>query len=147
MLRAVVDTNVWVSALLNPNGHPAAVSEAFRNGRFVSILSQPLIEELIDVLSRPRIVEKYHLAPDKVAEYVAFIVEKPQTLTLPGTLHLCRDPRDNAILETALAGLASFLVSRDDDVKGDEDLVLTMERQGVSVLSVARFLARLQETR
>ena len=34
MLRAVVDTNVWVSALLNPNGHPAAVLEAFRNGRF-----------------------------------------------------------------------------------------------------------------
>ena len=45
MLRAVVDTNVWVSALLNPNGHPAAVSEAFRNGRFVSILSQPLSVE------------------------------------------------------------------------------------------------------
>ena len=147
MLRAVVDTNVWVSALLNPNGHPAIVFDAFRNGRFVSILSQPLIEELIDVLSRPRIVEKYGLAPDKVAEYVALIVEKSQTVTLPGTLQLCRDPRDDAVLETALAGLASCLISRDDDVKGDEDLVLAMERQGVSVLSVARFLARLQETR
>ncbi len=147
MLRAVVDTNVWVSALLNPNGHPAIVFDTFRNGRFVSILSQPLIEELIDVLSRPRIVEKYGLAPDKVAEYVALIVEKSNMVSLPGTLHLCRDPRDDAVLETALAGVASCLISRDDDLKRDEDLVLAMERKGVSVLSIARFLARLQETR
>ena len=66
MLRAVVDTNVWVSALLNPMGHPALVLEAFRNRRFVAILSPPLIEELIDVLSRPRIVEKYQLAHDGI---------------------------------------------------------------------------------
>ena len=44
-------------------------------------------------------------------------------------------PRDDAVLETALAGLASCLISRDDDVKGDEDLVLAMERQGVSAFS------------
>ncbi len=146
MLRAVVDTNVWVSALLNPMGHPALVLEAFRNHRFVAILSPPLIEELIDVLSRPRIVEKYQLAHDEVAAYVALIVEKSNMVSLPGTLRLCRDPRDDAVLETALIGLASCLVSRDDDLKRDEDLVLAMERQGVSVLSVAGFLARLQET-
>ena len=44
-------------------------------------------------------------------------------------------PRDDAVLETALAGLASCLISRNDDVKGDEDLVLAMERQGVSAFS------------
>ena len=70
MLRAVVDTNVWVSALLNPRGHPALVLDAFRNGLFTPILSRPLIEELIEVLGRPRIVDKYGLKPEEVAEYM-----------------------------------------------------------------------------
>jgi predicted nucleic acid-binding protein len=45
MLRAVVDTNVWVSALLNPKGYPALVLEAFRNGTVEDVkpaVSMPL---------------------------------------------------------------------------------------------------------
>jgi len=117
MLRAVVDTNVWVSAFLNPRGHPALVLGAFRNGRFVPILSRRLVEELIDVLSRPRLVKKYRLDPEEVAEYVALIVEKSEVVSAPDSLRLCRDPRDDVVLETAIVGRATFLVSRDDDVK------------------------------
>jgi len=58
---------------------------------------------------------------------------------------MCRDPRDGIVLETALTGGASCLVSRDDDIKRDEDLVLAMKLNGVSVLSVSTFLARLEE--
>jgi predicted nucleic acid-binding protein len=56
---------------------------------------------------------------------------------------MCRDPRDDIVLETALTGGASCLVSRDDDIKRDEELVLSIELKGVSILSVAGFLARL----
>jgi putative PIN family toxin of toxin-antitoxin system len=143
MLRAVVDTNVWVSALLNPKGYPALVLEAFRNGRFVPILSQPLVNELVEVLSRPRLVRKYKLAPDDVAQFVALLLERSESVTTHGSIHLCRDPRDDIVLETALTGGASCLVSRDDDIKRDEELILSMELEGVSVLSVAGFLARL----
>lgn len=145
MLRAVVDTNVWVSALLNPRGHPALVLGALRNSRFVPILSQPLVEELIDVLGRSRIVDKYKLKPEEVAEYTALIVERSEIVNPPGNLHLCRDPRDDMVLETAVVGKASCLVSRDDDIKTDEDLVREMKLRGVKVLSVASFLALVSE--
>ena len=145
MLRAVIDTNVWVSALLNPKGYPALVLDAFRHGRFEPILSSPLIDELIDVLSRPRVVKKYEISTDEAAAYAALIIERSKVVSLPGILQLCRDPRDDAVLETALVGRADCLVSRDDDVKRDEELIKEMDRQGVSVLSVARFLVRLKE--
>lgn len=145
MLRAVVDTNVWVSALLNPAGYPARVLEAFRNGRFVPVLSQPLVDELIEVLSRPRLVRKYKLAPDDVAQFVALLLERSESVATQGNIQMCRDPRDDIVLETALTGGASYLVSRDDDIKRDEDLVLSMKLKGVSVLSISDFLARLPE--
>jgi len=53
--RVVVDTNVWVSALLNPRGFPAQVLEALKRRQFIPVLSPPLIEELREVLARPRL--------------------------------------------------------------------------------------------
>jgi hypothetical protein len=140
MLRAVVDTNVWVSALLNPKGHPALILDAFRRGRFVSILSQPIVDEMIGVLSRPRLVNKYQLEAREVAGYVALVIERSEMVTPSGAIHLCRDLRDNAVLETAMVGRASCLVSRDDDIKRDEDLIRAMDIEGVRVHSVASFL-------
>ena len=51
MLRVLVDTNVWVSAFLNPHGFPAQVLNALKEGRFKLILSEPLVNELLDVLT------------------------------------------------------------------------------------------------
>lgn len=105
---------MWVSALLNPSGHPARVLKAFRNGRLSPILSSPLIDELVDVLARPRIAEKYQLTADEVAAYVALIVERSSIVAVSGKIQMCRDPRDNVVLETALVGCADYVVSRDD---------------------------------
>lgn len=95
------------------------------------------------MLSQPRLVRKYKLAPDDVAQFVGLLLERSEPVTTHGSIHMCRDPRDDIVLETALTGGASCLVSRDDDIKRDEELVLSIELKGVSVLSVAGFLARL----
>jgi len=58
-IRAVINTNIWVSALINPFGFPAQLRKAFEDGVFNIIISHPLIEELADVLNRPRIKNKY----------------------------------------------------------------------------------------
>ena len=58
-VKAVIDTNIWVSALLNPTGYPARLRKAFEQGIFAVIVSEPLLEEIADVLSRPRIRDKY----------------------------------------------------------------------------------------
>jgi putative PIN family toxin of toxin-antitoxin system len=54
-MLVVVDTNVWVSALLNPSGFPARLLRAFLEGQFTPVISRELIQELADVLSRPRL--------------------------------------------------------------------------------------------
>ena len=59
---------------------------------------------------------------------------------LQGDTHWCRDPRDNMLLETALRGNARCLVTRDDDLKRDSELIAQMESRGVQVVSVQQFL-------
>ena len=58
-MRAVIDTNVLVSGLLRPRGAPGAVVRALRDRRFVAVVSPAILEEIIDVLSRPWLRDKY----------------------------------------------------------------------------------------
>ena len=46
-IRAVLDTNIWVSAILNPAGFPADILNSFRQGDFLAVISEPIISEKV----------------------------------------------------------------------------------------------------
>jgi predicted nucleic acid-binding protein len=56
---AVVDTNVWVSAFLNPSGFPARLIQAGKSGRFSIVGSLPLLDEYVPDRS-PRSSQHLH---------------------------------------------------------------------------------------
>jgi len=143
--RVVVDSNVWISALLNPTGPPALVLAALEDGRFTLISSEPLLAEIPAVLGRPRIARKYGLGRPEGEALVARLRRRATVVYPTGTLHLCRDPNDDMVIETAALGAADTLVSRDDDIKGDERLATLLAAAGIEVLTVRRFLAALVE--
>jgi len=141
----LVDTNVWVSALINPYGFPARLKDAWLAGRFNVVISVPILEEIADVLTRPRIQSKYKLSDNDIQELLQLLQERTRHAELIGAVRLCRDPDDDQVLETALVGGAEMLVSRDDDLKDDVDLITQMQIKGIRVLSVQRFLNWLDE--
>ena len=51
-MRAVLDTNVFVSAVIGPRSRVGPVLDQFRSGAFTLIYSAPLLAELRDVLGR-----------------------------------------------------------------------------------------------
>lgn len=145
MIRAVVDTNVWVSALLNPTGAPARLLEVFVRGAFVAVLPEMVLHEIRDVLGRDRIRRRFALESVDVDGFVAMLGERAEIVVISGQAMGCRDPKDDAVLEAAVAGNADLLVTRDDDIKRDQALLDQMKARGVTVVSVAAFL-RLLET-
>ncbi len=60
-----------------------------------------------------------------------------------GAVQICRDPDDDAILEAAIRGKSRYLVTRDDDLKRDPDLIKFARRHRVNVVSVRQFLSLL----
>ena len=146
-MLVVVDTNVWVSALLNPRGFPARLLRAFLEGQFTPVVSRELLQELADVLSRPRLWRSFTrrlsrldtrlaLSVLRIYQWVAALLlhtlsQAGHWVVLQGDTKGCRDPRDNMFLEAAVRGNARYLVSRDDDLKRDLELVAQMESRGV----------------
>ncbi len=144
-MRVVVDTNVWVSVLLNPAGAPASVLAALQARRFTPLVSEPLLSELAEVLTRPRLARKYGITPEDAAALVSLLRRAAETVPVIGEIELCRDPDDNIVIETALRGRADMLVTRDEDLKGDWEVAAVLSSAGIAVVSVRRFLAALDE--
>ncbi len=139
----LVDTNVWVSSFINPIGPPARLVRAWLDGRYQVVVSLPLLDELSDVLTRPRLTHKYPIVATDVEEFLQLLIQRSPIVVPTGSIHECRDPDDDLILETALLGQAQYAVTRDDDIKGDRDLVERLRSHGINVLTVQHFLDKL----
>ncbi|MBI5301475.1 MAG: putative toxin-antitoxin system toxin component, PIN family [Chloroflexi bacterium] len=139
----LVDTNVWVSAFINPAGFPARLHRAWLDNRFQVVVSLPLLDELSEVLTRPRITRKYSIQASDVEELLQLMIRRSHIIVPTGSVRECRDPDDDLILETAILGQAQYAVSRDDDIKRDLDLIKHLDAHGVTVLSVQQFLIKL----
>jgi putative PIN family toxin of toxin-antitoxin system len=146
VIKVVIDTNIWISALLNPFGYPARIKKSFEKGAFQVVVSEPILEELADVLHRPRIREKYDVAPEDIEEILTLIEERSEHVLLSGDIEICRDKDDNLIIETAVKGKAVYLVTRDDDVKFDKEVSNFLSKYGISVTSVAKFLKLIEKS-
>ena len=142
-MRAVIDTSVWISALLTPRGEPARVLWALQRERFKLVISEPLVAELVRVTRSPRLVHRYGLRADQAARLLALVKTAGEPAVFTGAVRLCRDPKDDMVIETALNGQADALVTRDDDLKGESELVTALQERGVAVLTVRRFLELL----
>jgi putative PIN family toxin of toxin-antitoxin system len=143
-LVALLDTNVWVSAFLKPTGPPGQVIAAWSGDKFSAVTSLSQLSEL----NRPRLIRRFKY-PERDAEmFVRLIAARASVVSTSGELQICRDPDDDEILEAAIGGKARYLVTRDDDLKRDLDLIKMARRHGVRVVSVRQFLRRFsRETR
>lgn len=140
---AVVDTSVLVSAFINLRGYPAQVIEAARRGRFVLITSQPLMDELQEVLARPRVLKAGKSSRSRAEQFAQDLFDLAESVEITGDLRLCRDEDDDMVLETALVGCATHIVSRDEDIVRSPDLTRQLKAQGIHVVTVSRFLQEI----
>ncbi len=138
-MKAVLDTNVLISGLLVGAGPAARLLDAWLDERFQLVTSLYQIEEVLHVLSYPRITRRLNLSEVEVAAFAQSLLGRaevtPGDLRLPG---VTRDPKDDAIVACAVEGRAEVIVS------GDEDLLVLGAYQEIAVLSPRAFLDRLE---
>ena len=107
-VKAVIDTNIWVSALLNPFGFPAKLRKAFEEGIFHVVVSEPIVDELAEVLNRPRIKDRYGITESDIQGLLTLIEERSEHVLLSGDVNICRDKDDDSIIETAIKGKVEY---------------------------------------
>ncbi len=136
-MRAVLDTNVLVSALLFPRGIPGAVLRRLRDGSFTIIFSPGLLDEFAAVLSHPKIKTKYKLNASDIEAVFSLFAMRGELVESEEQMRVCRDPQDDFLLETAVAGRAGYIVT------GDQDLLVLKKFRKIRLIKPGRFLALL----
>jgi uncharacterized protein len=138
-MRAVVDTNILIRAIIKPAGTVGPVLWRLVQGDYVLVYSRPLLAELLEKLELPRIKEKYGVTDDDIADLMALLILRGDLVIPERQVSVCRDPEDNMVIETALAGEAPWVVT------GDEDLLSLGTYETVSFVTPRSFLERLDE--
>lgn len=106
-MLAVLDTNIFVAALLNISGAPAKIRQHWRQQHFDVLVSSPILDEYTTVFSLlPNIA--LHDATLLLAELSLFA----KKVSITGKLQVCKDADDDKFLETAVTGNADFLVTK-----------------------------------
>ena len=107
MIRVVLDTNVIVSALLQPLGPPAKVLVLATGGPILLCISGNVYAEYEEVISRPR----FRRSEDTIASALHTIREKGLWVRPTKAIRVCSDPDDDIFLECAHAAQANYLVT------------------------------------
>jgi putative PIN family toxin of toxin-antitoxin system len=143
MIRVVLDTNVFVSAILSPEGPPARILEIALTGRIRLVISQAILREIRQVLQYPKIqklLKKRRITAPEL-EAVVLKILKVAFLTT-GQLSLegiCGDPADDMVVSCAVEGEVDFIVS------GDQDLTSLESYQWIKIVAPAAFLKLTEE--
>jgi len=137
MIRAVIDTNILVSGLINPDGPPGRILKALRDGRFTIILSPDLLDEIAAVLLYPRVRDKYGI-DRRAREALSDLLALRGDLVAPAErVQVCRDPDDDRLVEAAVGGHAEYIIT------GDVDLLHLEGFRTTKIIPASKFLSIL----
>jgi uncharacterized protein len=106
-LRLVVDTNVIVSAALKPEGLQRTTVLLALSKPARLYVSQPVLDEYVDVLSRPELKIRRGLR----LQLLQLIRNRSNLVAPSRRLEVAGDPDDNRFLECADAARADYLVT------------------------------------
>jgi uncharacterized protein len=130
-LRCVFDTNVLVSALLLPKSKPrSSFDRALRNGRL--LISVAVLAEAYEVLSRKRFSR--YINEEDARNFIAALTREAELVDVKVKISASRDPKDDKLLELAVSGRATHIVT------GDSDLLALDPFQGIRILTPSSFL-------
>lgn len=131
-MRVVFDTNIFISGL-NFGGKPAIALQMAAKAECSLVTSEEILLEIQEVLLR-----KFMWSAKNVAATLAGIKGIAEIVTPSFILSDCEDPDDNRILEAAIAGEVTCIVS------GDRHLLHMRRFRRIEIVNVSDFVDRIE---
>jgi putative PIN family toxin of toxin-antitoxin system len=128
-LKAVFDTNIFVSALAIPGGQAERAIDLVIDARASLCISKEIIHEVLGVLA-----QKFTKGPEELARTAIFLSELAELVVPRKKLAVLDDEPDNRILECAVTGRADVIVT------GDRAMLNLKKHQEIRILSLRQFL-------
>jgi len=129
-MRVVIDTNVWLSAL---------ISLEIRR-RLSSIIGQPdieifgtdiLLEELKEVMRRPKF--RKYITETQASDFYSLVKDRIDVISPKSQISICRDPNDDFLLAICRDAEIDFMIT------GDKDLLSLNPFEKTRILTLSEF--------
>jgi len=129
MLRVVVDTNLYISAIFW-GGKPRDVIDLGRDGKIQILTSEDIDQEILD-----KLMTKFGLNSDDAGRVMADFSTFTKPTRVSRRIRVVKDdPDDDKFIECAVECSAEFIVS------GDKHLLKMKKYKGIAIVNAATFL-------
>lgn len=137
-LRAVIDTNLFISGLFGKDSLSAKLQDLWINQEFELVTSIEIIKEVSRVLRYPRIKKRFHPKDETLKRFFRLVFRKAViTKDIYKTDRIADDPSDNKFLACALEGKADFIVSRDQHLRNLKQF------HGIKIIDASTFVKKV----
>jgi putative PIN family toxin of toxin-antitoxin system len=134
-LKAVFDSNIFVSALAIPGDQAERAVDLVINGRVNLCISKEIIHEVLEVLA-----QKFSRGSEELSRTAVFLSDLSELVASRRKLAVLEDEPDNRILECAVAGHADIIVT------GDRAMLNLKTYEHIRILSLRQFLDELADS-
>jgi len=128
--KVILDTNILISFLIT--NQYRNLDNLFLSGQIILLFSDELLEEFISVAIRPKF-SKFFLKED-IENLIDFFLETGILIEIKSKVNICRDFKDNFLLNLATDGKADFLIT------GDLDLLELKKINETNIISINEFI-------
>ena len=133
-MRVVLDTNIFLSGLISPDGVPDRLIRAWLDRRFLLVSHSLQLDEMREVSRREKIRALVRpVEAGRLVNQIARLAEIPTSLPI---VKRSRDPSDDFLLALCDVGVVDRLVT------GDKNDLLALKRHGTATILTAAAFAR-----
>lgn len=133
MTRVVLDTNIFISAVLG--GRLGVIIDEWKAGKFKLIVTDSIAREYLEVINRP----KFKIPRGEIVAVSDYLLQLGEFVTPEEEIHvIVADPTDNKFLEAAVAGKVDFIVS------GDNHLLELKSFREIPIIAAREFISWLE---
>lgn len=111
-IRVVIDTNLWISFLITNSFDE--FKDLINTGKITLLFSDELFEEFLNVVGRPKF--RKYFSKNDVDKLLKIIPTFSELIFVSSNVNLCRDKKDNFLLNLCIDGKADFLLTGDKDL-------------------------------
>lgn len=128
-MKIVIDTNIWISFLIGKT--LKKLKDLIFEEKVIILTSEEQIEEVIAVLQRNKF--KKYFNNNDIEELLYLIYKTCKIVDIKERVNICRDKKDNFILDIAINGKADYIVT------GDKDLLILSSFRGTKIITFSEY--------
>lgn len=131
--KIILDTNLWISFLISKKFNQ--IDNLIETKKITLVFSDELIEEFIEVACRPKF-KKYFSKVD-IEKILENFDQFGELNEVESDIQICRDEKDNFLLNLAVDSKANYLIT------GDNDLLILEKIEDTRIMTFKDFIEHI----